>query len=303
MNETDDIRAYYVYDDAHDTDDDTDDDDIDDTDVVFLDEPHEDIEEVWTPIRVDGIPWNSEISNVGNIRDSDTHDLRPLSKMTNGYRRITLYHDGVIKKTYRVHRLVAFEFIPNNDPTKARWINHKNYNRSDNRVSNLEWVTSVHNARHSYLREDRKLTYKPILRYNLTEPISVKRYESIQAAREDGFGVLIYDCLKGRTENAYGHWWVYENPQVNSVPRSELDMTIFKEVRGHPKFLISREGRIYNQERESFLSPRIDKETPLVRTVSLDTKNYQVHGLVMSHFSDEDPTGKIVARKPGKGAQ
>lgn len=62
---------------------------------------------------------------------------------TNGYCRITLY-----KKDYSVHRLVAEAFIPN--PNNFPEVNHKNLNKTDNRIENLEWINSRNNVKHYY---------------------------------------------------------------------------------------------------------------------------------------------------------
>lgn len=51
-------------------------------------------------------------------------------------------------KLYYVHRLVATKFLPN--PNNLPQINHKNMDKSDNRVGNLEWCDNGHNVKHSY---------------------------------------------------------------------------------------------------------------------------------------------------------
>lgn len=63
------------------------------------------------------------------------------------YMVVTLYKNGKGKQML-VHRLVAQAFIPN--PDKLSQVNHKNGNRKDNRVENLEWVTAEENIMHSY---------------------------------------------------------------------------------------------------------------------------------------------------------
>lgn len=62
-----------------------------------------------------------------------------------GYVIITLRKDGV-QSSKRLHRLIAETFIPN--PDNLPEVNHRNENKVDNRVENLEWCTSAYN--HEY---------------------------------------------------------------------------------------------------------------------------------------------------------
>lgn len=64
----------------------------------------------------------------------------------NGYLLCFLYIGGV-RKAMLHHRLIAKKFIPN--PENKPYVNHINGDKTDNRVSNLEWVTPKENAQHS----------------------------------------------------------------------------------------------------------------------------------------------------------
>lgn len=96
----------------------------------------------------------------------------------NGYENIKLCKNN-ITKTFLVHRLVAQAFIPN--PNNLPEVNHKDKNRSNNCVSNLEWCTRKQNLYDSYI------TMSPIRNYincSLYNPKGekIKDFQSITEA-------------------------------------------------------------------------------------------------------------------------
>lgn len=63
-----------------------------------------------------------------------------------GYLRVDLYDENGKRKHYKVHRLVAQAFIEN--PDGKPQVNHKDGNKHNNSVTNLEWVTDAENKDH-----------------------------------------------------------------------------------------------------------------------------------------------------------
>lgn len=67
-----------------------------------------------------------------------------------GYLLVKLTKDG-IRKAYTVHRLVAEAYIPN--PENKEQVNHKDENKANNCVNNLEWMTNKENANYGTRNE------------------------------------------------------------------------------------------------------------------------------------------------------
>ena len=83
-----------------------------------------------------------EVSNKGNVRNVRRNKLLRLSKNNYGYIQVSLYKNG-IKTGPKVHRLVAEAFIPN--PDNLPMINHKDEDKTNNNVDNLEWCDVKYN--------------------------------------------------------------------------------------------------------------------------------------------------------------
>ena len=113
-----------------------------------------------------------------------------------GYLRVKVWRPNGTYYTKVVHRLVAEAFIPN--PGNKPQVNHKNGNKKDNRVNNLEWVTQSENMVHRYRVLGYKMPFRDGKKVKCTE--TGKIYNSIMAASRDT-GVCASD-ISGVCRNA-----------------------------------------------------------------------------------------------------
>lgn len=87
---------------------------------------------------------NYDVSNYGEVRQNKKNKiLKPYINKNNGYAYVYIRDNNGKYLNKRVHRLVAECFIPN--PNKLPMVNHKDFNRSNNNLDNLEWVNGTQN--------------------------------------------------------------------------------------------------------------------------------------------------------------
>ena len=104
--------------------------------------------EIWRDVP--GWEGVYQISNMGRMKSfkvDPSGKVMSLRNKTGDYIRVVLQKHGRKPKTVLVHRLVAKVFIPN--PLNLPVVNHKDCDKQNNSVSNLEWCTNSYNVRHS----------------------------------------------------------------------------------------------------------------------------------------------------------
>lgn len=171
--------------------------------------------EQWSPIP----DSHYSVSSEGRIRNDETNRIKKPHINTSGYCQTELYKDGTARRE-RVHRLVGQAFIPN--PDNLPQINHKDGNKLNNNVENLEWVDNSQNMLHAYENglHPRVSSHGMLGHSNPNggrkgKPIfcvetGVTYKNMAEAERQTGIpDSCICDCLKGMTAHAHGLHFQY----------------------------------------------------------------------------------------------
>jgi hypothetical protein len=179
--------------------------------------------EIWKDIC--GYEGYYQVSDFGNLKSVDRiikhhHGKllqkkgRPLTQFFDkyGYLKVSLSMQG-IQRTERVHRLVAKAFIenPNNFPI----INHKDENKTNNNVKNLEWCTPAYNVNYNGAAVRGGISRRiPINQYTKDFDF-IKRWEGrFEIENFYNFdGSSISKCCIGKAKSAYGYIWEYAEPE------------------------------------------------------------------------------------------
>ena len=169
--------------------------------------------EEWAP--VDGFP-KYLVSNYGRVMSYNNARCEPkevvgvLSK--DGYRRVYISNGRVSRMAF-VHRLVALAFLPNVFGLPV--VNHKDENRLNNRVDNLEWCTVKYNTNYNGMPIRRACALrKPILQIDKSGRVVRVWSCRAEVERELGYcgGNITRVCL-GQRHTAHGYFWKYANKE------------------------------------------------------------------------------------------
>ena len=172
--------------------------------------------EIWKPVP--GYEGLYEVSNIGEIRSIPRHgtfkNLHILKGGHNkdGYKQISLTKNGK-PRTFRVHRIVASVFIPN--PMGYREINHKDEDKDNNNVENLEWCTRIYNM--NYGTRNQRMS-KPVILIKNNETVEFKSLTDAANYIKKGANISnISRCCKGLRKTAYGYVWKFKEVQNDNL--------------------------------------------------------------------------------------
>jgi len=181
------------------------------------------MKEVWNDIE--GYEGFYQVSNFGNVKSLRRivkqgwgYRIIPeriLNKTTNkGYQYVGLYLNGS-NKTYLVHRLVANSFIENKK-NKSQ-VNHINCDKTDNKITNLEWCTPKENMKHA--KEN-----------NLIKKVSRKGYLNNRSKKVvDLCSGKIYDTVASAALEI-GYSQPYLNRMLNGQRKNKTNLKFYNEI-------------------------------------------------------------------------
>ena len=164
--------------------------------------------EQWKDIK--GYEGLYQVSNEGRVKSLKWNKEKILKggHHTKGYLQLCLYKDGqVIMK--KIHRLVAEAFIPN--PNNYKEVNHKDENKENNSVENLEWCTQEYN--HNYGTRTQRQIESCSKRVDQIDAITgevVHKWKSTIECERNGYNCgHISDCCNGKRKTHKGYIWKY----------------------------------------------------------------------------------------------
>lgn len=177
-----------------------------------------------------------EVSTLGRVRTLDKvvptksgnrfikgRILKQHISKSNGYSYVGFRIDGKFVSK-RVHRLVAQTFIPN--PDNLPQVNHKNCNRSDNRVSNLEWCAASYNRQYQekYGISSTESKGHRLFAIKLST-MEVSHFKSqSEASRVLGVNLgNINSVIKGNRKQVNGYWFTNADDNVDDIINRKLN--------------------------------------------------------------------------------
>ena len=227
-----------------------------------------------------------KISNYGNIKND-----KKILKQTiiqGGYSSIHLNNEKIKSKKILVHVLVAQSFIPNQE--NKRTVNHKDHNKLNNNIDNLEWATSKEQNIHRRKSTSRFVGARPVWRIDKNTNEKIEKYISMQLAVEwifknnpkyikskKGSG-HISDVCNNKRKESYGYKWCYadiedyNDEEWKNIPPEYIDNNLNCKVSNYGRFKYPTNQITSGYENGEYLM------------ISIKHKTYRLHRLVALVF-------------------
>lgn len=150
-----------------------------------------------------------QISNSGKIRNLAGEILTPVDN-GNGYLRFSLSHGKRKYETVYLHRALAEAFIPN--PNNLSEVNHKDENKLNNDIDNLEWCTPKYNVNYGTRNQRSGEQLRRKIVGTRIKDGSTIQFDGVVESERAGFNKsAISNCLQGLSQSSGGYVWKYSN--------------------------------------------------------------------------------------------
>lgn len=165
--------------------------------------------ETWKDIP--GYEGRYQVSNTGKLKSMNyRHTGAPriiAPRDTHGYKCVHISNSDKKCRNHYVHRLVWEAFV--GPIPEGLQINHKDENKSNNSLENLELMTSKQNNNYGTKNIRGALArMKPIAQIDIATSEILKKYPSLRCARKE-YGHSVAQAVTGRIKQAYGFKWKY----------------------------------------------------------------------------------------------
>ena len=156
-----------------------------------------------------------QVSNLGRIFSFNKQSIMKFYDH-HGYKRLKLRSLGK-NKDFAVHRIVAMAFLPN--PFNLPFINHKDENKENNRLDNLEWCTAKYNADYSIS--------KPVAQYTKQGELVAIYISAREASMWTGINDATIGCVVChlKTKSAGGFLWKFAEKDGRITPNQRVFFT------------------------------------------------------------------------------
>lgn len=271
-------------------------------------------EEIWKDIENFS---NYQISSYGNIKNKTTNKLlKPSNK--GGYLCYKITNNDKKSISTKIHRLVATTFIKN--PENKYTVNHKNHNKCDNNINNLEWATTTEQNQHKRKVPKEKLrliSSRKVWRIDKDTNKKLELYDTIRDAAKwifdnnltnikefnNGNNIKTKICAvcqerkcvsggsrhNGHSKNkeyqrktAYGYKWCYDEETKYKYVDEEWKNIPSNIVNGTNGYKISNYARVMNHKGRITEGSKVHHSKYI--WVSVYPKQYLLHRLIAKVF-------------------
>lgn len=191
-----------------------------------------------------------------------------------------------------VHRLVAFTFLDYDENKK--YVNHKDGNKLNNDLDNLEWVTSKENKKHA--SKNNLITTTKIMVYQYSLDNTYIRYFNsiIEASKHIGkSSSSISACCRGDQISCGNFKWSYEKLETWVLPTRKDLISLYDDphivsltLMEYPKYIIQNNGSIYSIVSNKFMKYSVRCGYPVVKLYNKNKKPFvqSVHKIMAIAF-------------------